>query len=79
MDDELKFSLSDELLTQEAEIRKCDLNQGGMGYIQVLTRASAILSFWHDLALRGHPYGTGDERVKADWQRLHAIIYKKSG
>ncbi|WP_439412625.1 hypothetical protein [Enterobacter ludwigii] len=81
MEQELNFSLSYEQLTREAEdaIKKCNLHQDGMGYIQESTRASAILSFWYGLALQGYPGTTMDERVEADRQRLHALIHKREG
>ncbi|CAI2536923.1 hypothetical protein [Serratia ficaria] len=81
MDNELKFSLSYEQLTQEAEeaILKCNLNQDGMGYILEHNRASGILSLWYGLALCGNPDAIGDERVDADWQRLNALIKPKEG
>ncbi|HFF0247543.1 hypothetical protein PU695_27480 [Klebsiella pneumoniae] len=55
MDHEVTFSLSYELLTQKAEeeIRSINLNQDGIGYIEALAKASAILSFWYSLALHG--------------------------
>ncbi|WP_017891073.1 hypothetical protein [Serratia sp. S4] len=79
MDQELNFSLSYEQLTREAEdaIKKCNLNQDGMGYIEALAKASAILNFWYGLALQGYPGTTMDERVDADRLRLHALIYKR--
>ena len=79
MDQEMTFSLSYELLTQtaEEEIRNINLNQDGIGYIEALAKASAILSFWYGLALRGYPGSTMDERVDADRLHLHALIFKR--
>lgn len=79
MDQETTFSLSYELLTQKAEeeIRNINLDQDGIGYIEALTRASAVLSFWYSLALHGYPGTTMDERVDADRQRLKNLIYRK--
>ncbi|EPJ9038392.1 hypothetical protein QP585_01560 [Serratia ureilytica] len=53
MDQALNFSLSYAQLIREAEdaIKKCNLNQGGMGYTLELGKASVILSFWYGLAL----------------------------
>lgn len=47
MDNEVTFSLSYELLTQKAEeeIRNINLEQDGIGYIEALAKASAILNF----------------------------------
>ncbi|HIF6624607.1 TPA: hypothetical protein ACX37D_000922 [Serratia marcescens] len=78
MDQALNFSLSYAQLTREAEdaIKKCNLNQGGMGYTLELGKTSAILSFWYGLALQGYPGTIMDERVDADRLRLHVLIYK---
>ena len=79
MDNEMTFSLSYEQLTREAEdaIKKCNLNQGGMGYPLELGKASAILSFWYGLALRGQPDARESERVEADWQRLSGLVHQR--
>ncbi|EIO6737222.1 hypothetical protein LQ308_004374 [Salmonella enterica] len=81
MDVEMTFSLSYELLTQKAEeeIRNINLNQDGIGYIEALAKASAILNFWYGLALHGYPNITMDERVDADRQRLRKLVFRKDG
>ncbi|HAF6280238.1 TPA: hypothetical protein G9F26_004458 [Salmonella enterica] len=79
MDQELNFSLCYEQLFQEAEgqIKKCDLREEGPYYLQELSKASGLLAFWHRLANRGYSCVGDYERVEADWQRLHALIYKR--
>ncbi|EMN5850580.1 hypothetical protein RJO36_004041 [Enterobacter hormaechei] len=79
MDQEVTFSLSYEQLTKEAEdaIRKCNLDQDGMGYPLEQGKASAILSFWYGLALRGQPDARENERVEADWQRLSGLVHQR--
>lgn len=76
---EVNFSLSYEQLFQEAEeqIKKCDLREEGPYYLQELSKASGLLAFWHRLAARGCSGVGDDDRVEADWQRLHALIYKR--
>lgn len=79
MDQELNFSLSYEQLLQEAEeqIKKCDLSKEGPYFTLELSKASDFLAFWHRLANRGYS-GVGDyDRIETDWQRLHALIYKR--
>ncbi|MDK9637866.1 hypothetical protein [Enterobacter hormaechei] len=76
---EVNFSLSYEQLLQEAEesIQKCDLSKEGPYYPQELSKATDLLHFWHRLANRGYS-GVGDyERIEADWQRLHALVFKR--
>ncbi|WP_413508582.1 hypothetical protein [Serratia proteamaculans] len=83
MDEELKFSLSYELLFQETkeQIKKCDLSEEGPYYLQELTKARDFLAFWHRLALKGQ---TGKvetrfyERIDADWEHLDALIKNES-
>ena len=80
MDVEMTFSLSYELLTQKAEeeeIRNINFNQDGIGYVEALAKATAILSFWYCLALHGYPNITIDERVNADQQRLRKLVFRK--
>lgn len=79
MDNEVTFSLSYELLTQKAEeeIRNINLEQDGIGYIEALAKASAILNFWYGLALQGYPGSTMDEHVDADRLRLHALVFNR--
>ncbi len=78
---EMTFSLSYEQLTKKAEeeIRNINLDLDGIGYIEALARASAVLSFWYSLALHGYPGTTMNERVDADRQRLKNLIYRKEG
>ncbi|EPJ9711413.1 hypothetical protein KE004_005546, partial [Citrobacter freundii] len=78
MDQEVTFSLSYEQLLQEAEesIQKCDLNKEGPYYPQELSKATDFLHFWHRLVNRGYS-GVGDyERIEADWQRLHTLVFR---
>ncbi|ASM12707.1 hypothetical protein [Serratia marcescens] len=79
MDQALNFSLSYAQLIREAEdaIKKCNLNQGGMGYTLELGKASVILSFWYGLALQGYPGTIMDERVDADRLRLYVLIIRE--
>lgn len=79
MDNEVTFSLSYEQLTLEAEdaIKKCNLNQDGMGYALEKCKASAILSFWYGLAQCGQPDALESEHVEADWQRLRGLIHQR--
>ncbi|WP_172687044.1 hypothetical protein [Enterobacter asburiae] len=78
MDEEMMFSFSYELLTQEAEeeIRKCDLRQDGPYYVQELNRAPDILRFWFILAMGGYPRVPDMERIDdVDRQRLEGLIH----
>lgn len=78
MDIEVTFSLSYEqlLLETEEQIKKCDLRVAGPYFTQELSKASDFLAFWHQLANLGS--GLRDyDRIEADWQRLHALIYKR--
>ncbi len=76
---DVNFSLSYEQLTREAEdaIKKCKLNQDGMGYPLELGKASAILGFWYLLALRGHT-GLAITRVESDYKRLKTLISQRN-
>lgn len=79
MDQELNFSLSYEQLTREAEegIKKCNLDKDSYLYGRELEKASALLIFWHRLAIVGYTGVTGNERVEADLLRLKALIVGK--
>lgn len=79
MDEQLNFSLSYELLFQEteAQIKKCDLSKEGSDYAHELSKASDFLSFWHKLAMLGYTGVFDYERIPADFQHLHALIYKE--
>ncbi|HBT3263226.1 hypothetical protein OW909_25220 [Klebsiella pneumoniae] len=79
MDQELNFSLSYEQLTREAEeqIKKCNLDKDNYFYGRELDKASALLLFWHRLAIVGYTGVTGNERVEADLLRLKALIVGK--
>lgn len=79
MDQELNFSLSYEQLLQEVEesIQKCDLRKEGPYFTQELSKASDLLALWHRLANRGCSGLIKYDRIEADWQRLHALIYKR--
>lgn len=79
MDKEPAFSLSYEQLTREAEeeIKKCNLDKDGYLYGRELEKASALLLFWHRLAIVGYTGVTGNERVEADLLRLKALIFGK--
>lgn len=79
MDTGVTFSLSYEQLTREAEedIKKCNLDKDGYLYGRELEKASALLLFWHRLAIAGYTGMTGNERVEADLLRLKALIFGK--
>ncbi|HHI2554905.1 hypothetical protein [Klebsiella aerogenes] len=79
MDHEVTFSLSYEQLTCEAEeeIKKCNLDKDGYLYGRELEKASALLLFWHRLAIVGYTGVTGNERVEADLLHLKALIFGK--
>lgn len=79
MDQEMNFSLSYEQLTREAEeeIKKCNLDKDSYFYGRELDKASALLLFWHRLAIVGYTGVTGNERVEADMLRLKALIVGK--
>ncbi|MBL4415856.1 hypothetical protein [Klebsiella pneumoniae] len=76
---EVNFSLSYEQLTREAEeqIKKCNLDKDNYFYGRELDKASALLLFWHRLAIVGYTGVTGNERVEADLLRLKALIVGK--
>lgn len=78
---EVTFSLSYEQLTRIAEerIRECNLDKNGYLYGRELEKASALLLFWHRLAIAGYTGVTGNERVEADLVRLKALIVGKEG
>ncbi|EML5381247.1 hypothetical protein HWQ17_22955 (plasmid) [Enterobacter pasteurii] len=78
---EVNFSLSYEQLTRIAEerIRECNLDKNGYLYGRELEKASALLLFWHRLAIAGYTGATGNERVEADLVRLKALIVGKEG
>ncbi|MGQ3665327.1 hypothetical protein [Citrobacter braakii] len=79
MDQEMTFSLSYEQLTRKAEeeIKKCNLDKDEYFYGRELEKASALLLFWHRLAIVGYTGVTGNERVEADLLRLKALIFGK--
>lgn len=79
MEQVTNFSLSYEQLTREAEeaIKKCNLDKDEYFYGRELDKASALLLFWHRLAIAGYTGGTGNERVEADLVRLKALIVGK--
>lgn len=81
MNEAVTFSLSYEQLTRETEeaISQCDLNLDGIFYNRELSKASALILFWHRLAIVGYQDVTGNERVEADLQRLKALIFGKKG
>ncbi|MGX3736571.1 hypothetical protein ACWJPZ_14610 [Klebsiella pneumoniae] len=76
---EVNFSLSYEQLLQEAEesIQKCELSKDGPYYPQELSKATDFLQFWHGLANRDYSGVGNDERIEADWQRQHALVFKR--
>lgn len=83
MDEEMKFSLSYEQLTRFAEqrIRECKLDSEGMAYITASTEASAILGFWHELAINGYASMNTikrEELIDADLQRLRKLIWPET-
>lgn len=79
MKQETNFTLSYEQLTREAEeeINKCNLDKDGYLYGRELEKASALLLFWHRLAIVGYTGVAGNERVEADLLRLKALIFGK--
>lgn len=80
MDEERVFSLSYEQLTRIAEknIRKCGLDRQGARYTSELSKASALLGLWYELAIHSEPqnnYAQARERIDADHQRLRSLIW----
>jgi len=83
MDNEVTFSLSYEQLTRIAEerIRECELDSQGAKYISESGKASAILGFWYELAIRGAPLNNYEQTkalIDADHQRLRKLIWPEA-
>ncbi len=83
MDNEVTFSLSYNQLTRVAEehIRECELDSQGAKYISESNKASAILSFWYELAINGAPVNNYEHTkalTDADHQRLRKLIWPEA-
>nr|WP_276046941.1 hypothetical protein [Escherichia coli] len=65
----------------EKNIRKCGLDSQGVRYISELSKASALLGLWYELAIHGAPqnnYAQARERIDADHQRLRNLIWPEN-
>ncbi|ELW9466105.1 hypothetical protein SIO79_004437 [Enterobacter hormaechei] len=83
MQNDLTFSLSYEQLTRFAEqrIRECELDSEGLAYITASAKASAILVFWHELAVNGYASMNVINQqalIDADHQRLRKLIWPEA-
>ncbi|MHC1807332.1 hypothetical protein [Klebsiella pneumoniae] len=83
MNEEMMFSLSYEQLTRiaEARIRECEQDSQGAKYLSESGKASAILGFWHELAITGAPvknYEQTKALIDADRQRLRQLIWPEA-